>query len=45
MACKQFSEFEKAKIMAYNHSGPLLCEIAKKLNRHHLSIDVAFLNY
>ena len=38
MVCK--SEFEKGQIVAYNHYGLSLCNIAKKLICHHSSIDV-----
>ena len=38
MACKQLSEFEKKKgqLVAYNHVGLSLVDIAKKLNRRQL---------
>ena len=37
MASKQF---EKGQIVTYNDCGLSLCDIANKLNYHHLSIDV-----
>ena len=40
MASKQLSKFEKGQIVAYNNHGQSLCDIAKKLNCHHSSIDV-----
>ena len=45
MASKQKSEFEKCQIIAYYDSRLLLRDIAKKLNRHHLSIDVFLKDY
>ena len=40
MGSKQLSEFEKGQIVAYNDFGLSLCDMAKKLNHHHLSIHV-----
>ena len=40
MASKQLSEFEKGEIIVYNDCGHSLCEIAKKLDDHHSSLDV-----
>ena len=45
MAHKQLSEFEKAQIIAYNHYGLFLGNIAKKSNCHYLSVDVFIKNY
>ena len=42
---KQLSEFEKGQIAAYNDCELSLCDIAKKLNRYHYSIDVFLKNY
>ena len=40
MANKQLFKFEKGKIVAYNHYGQSLCDIAKKSSQHHSSVDV-----
>ena len=45
IASKQFSEFEKDKIMACNDCRQSLCDIAKKLNHHHSSINILLKNY
>ena len=45
MACKQLPEFENDQIVACNDCGLSLCEIEKKLNCYHSSIDVFLKNY
>ena len=45
MMSKQLSNFEKDPIVTYNDHGWLLCDIVRKLNHHHSSIDVFLKNY
>ena len=44
MASKQLCEFEKGQIVAYNHSGISLSNIAKKLSCHHSTINIFLKN-
>ena len=44
MASKQLSKFEKDQIVTYNNFEQSLCNIAKKLNHQHSSIDVFLKN-
>ena len=45
MTGKQLSEFPKGQIVAYNDCELSLCDITKKLDCSHSSIDVFHQNY